>query len=96
MAIKKSDINENLYEKLGLSKRECGDIADRFFKIIKKALADGEDVKISGFGNFMVKHKNTRRGRNPHTGEELELAERKVLIFRVSQVLRDEINGREA
>jgi integration host factor subunit alpha len=53
---------------------------------MKKTLADGEDVKLSGFGNFMVKNKKARRGRNPATGEEMELAERKVLIFRLSQV----------
>ena len=93
MAITKSNMTENLYEKLGLSKRECGDIADRFFTIIKKSLADGDSVKLSGFGHFIVKHKKARKGRNPHTGEELELAERKVLIFRLSQVLKDEING---
>jgi integration host factor subunit alpha len=96
MAITKSDMTRNLYEKLGLSKRECGDIADKFLKIIKKALADGEDVRISGFGNFMIKHKRTRRGRNPKTGEEVEIAERKILVFRLSEVLRDEINdGRD-
>ena len=86
MAITKSDLTMNLYEELGLSKRECGDIVDRIFAIMKKTLADGEDVKLSGFGNFMVKNKKARRGRNPATGEEMELAERKVLIFRLSQV----------
>jgi len=86
MAITKSDMTRNLYEKLGLSKRECGDLVDRFFRIIKKALADGDEVKLSGFGNFMIKHKKTRRGRNPASGEEMELAERKVWIFRLSQV----------
>jgi integration host factor subunit alpha len=93
MAITKSDMTGNLYEKLGLSKRECADIVDRVFAVIKTTLADGEDVMLSGFGKFMIKHKRARRGRNPLTGEAMKIEERKVLVFRLSQVLRDEING---
>jgi integration host factor subunit alpha len=90
----KLEIVTNLYEKLGFSRRECANIVDTFFDTIKKTLAEGENVKISGFGNFIVKQKKSRRGRNPQTGEEIEISERKVLNFRLSQVLKDEINSR--
>ena len=88
----KIDIVTNLYEKLGFSKRECAHIVDRFFDIIKETLEKDENVKISGFGNFFVRKKKARRGRNPQTGEEIKITERKVLSFRLSQVLKDEIN----
>ena len=88
----KLEIVTNLYEKLGFSRRECANIVDSFFESIKTTLAQGENVKISGFGNFIVKQKKARRGRNPQTGEEIEISERKVLNFRLSQVLKDEIN----
>jgi integration host factor subunit alpha len=88
----KLEIVTTVYEKLGFSKRESSDIVEHFFKIIKKNLADGENVKISGLGNFLVKDKKARKGRNPQTGEEIEIAPRKVLSFRLSQVLKDEIN----
>jgi integration host factor subunit alpha len=88
----KIDIVTDLYEKLGFSKRECAHIVDRFFEIIKDTLATDENVKISGFGNFFVRKKKSRRGRNPQTGEEIKITERKVLSFRLSQVLKDEIN----
>ncbi len=88
----KLDIANNVYDKLGLSKRECSDIVDRFFDVIKETLSKDEDVKISGLGKFTVKKKHARRGRNPQTGEKLELAARKVLVFRLSSVLKDVIN----
>jgi len=90
----KLEIVTNLYEKLGFSRRECANIVDAFFDIIKKTLAEEENVKISGFGNFIVKQKKARRGRNPQTGDEIEISERKVLNFRLSQVLKDEINNK--
>jgi integration host factor subunit alpha len=88
----KIDIVTDLYEKLGFSKRECAHIVDRFFEIIKDTLSADENVKISGFGNFFVRRKKARRGRNPQTGQEIKITERKVLSFRLSQVLKDEIN----
>ncbi len=88
----KAEIVEQVYDKLGLSKRECADIVDRFFEAIKETLSKDEDVKISGFGKFTVKQKHARRGRNPQTGEELEIKGRKVLLFKLSHVLKDEIN----
>jgi integration host factor subunit alpha len=88
----KQEIVGTVYEKLGFSKRESSDIVDHFFEIIKASLADGNNVKISGLGNFVVKEKKARKGRNPQTGEEIRIAPRKVLNFRLSQVLKDAIN----
>ncbi len=89
----KQEIVGMVYEKLGFSKRESSDIVEHFFEIIKRSLAEGENVKISGLGNFIVKDKRARKGRNPQTGEEIQIAPRRVLNFRLSQVLKDEING---
>jgi integration host factor subunit alpha len=89
----KSDLTENLHERLGLSKTECEGIIDKFLKIVKRALADGQDVKLSGFGNFTVKEKKARPGRNPQTGEKMELPAKKVLTFKLSQVIKNELNG---
>jgi len=89
----KQEIVTTVYEKLGFSKRESSDIVEHFFSIIKQNLAEGENIKISGLGNFVVKEKKARKGRNPQTGEEIRIAPRKVLNFRLSQVLKDEING---
>jgi len=88
----KQEIVTTVYEKLGFSKRESSDLVEQFFKIVKQSLAQGENVKISGLGNFVVKEKQARRGRNPQTGEVIEIAPRKVLNFKLSQVLKDEIN----
>jgi integration host factor subunit alpha len=89
----KQEIVSTVYEKLGFSKRESSDIVEHFFSIIKKSLAEGENIKISGLGNFVVKEKKARKGRNPQTGEEIQISPRRVLNFRLSQVLKDEING---
>jgi integration host factor subunit alpha len=88
----KQEIVTTVYEKLGFSKRESSDIVEHFFRIVKEHLAQGENVKISGLGNFVVKNKRARKGRNPQTGEEIEIAPRRVLNFKLSQVLKDEIN----
>jgi len=69
-------------------------LVDLFFEIIKGKLAEGENVKVSGFGNFIIKQKRSRRGRNPQTGDEIEISQRKVLNYRLSQVLKDEINSK--
>ena len=89
----KVDLVNSVYEKLGFSKRESSDIVEEFFKIVKDSLIEGENVKISGLGNFVVKHKKARKGRNPQTGEEIEIASRKVMNFKLSQVLKNEINA---
>ena len=88
----KIDIIQNVYEKLGFSKKESADIVESVFDIIKDSLAQGDKVKISGFGNFVVKEKRARRGRNPQTGLEISITARKVLTFKSSQVLRKALN----
>ncbi len=88
----KIDIIKNINEKLGFSKKDSTAIVESVFDIIKNSLAQGEKIKISGFGNFVVKEKNSRRGRNPQTGEEIEISSRRVLNFKASQVLRKALN----
>jgi len=88
----KFDIIRNVNEQLGFSKKNSAAIVESVFEIIKENLARGENIKISGFGNFMVKQKKARRGRNPQTGEEIEITPRKVLNFKASQVLRRALN----
>ena len=88
----KFDIIRNVNEQLGFSKKDSTTIVESVFEIIKDNLAQGEKIKISGFGNFVVKKKNARRGRNPQTGEEIEITSRKVLNFKASQVLRRALN----
>lgn len=90
----KADIIESVYEKIGFSKKEAADIVELVFDTLKGTLEKGEKVKISGFGNFVVRHKRPRIGRNPQTGQEIEISERKVLTFKPSQVLKSAINKR--
>lgn len=80
----KADIVEAVFEKVGLSRIEAQEIVEFLFETIKQTLAEGESVKISGFGTFNVKKKNVRRGRNPKTGEELQITPRKVISFKPS------------
>jgi len=89
----KADLVENVYLKTGFSKKESADIVEMVFDILKSTLEDGDKIKIAGFGNFVVKQKATRRGRNPQTGEEIEITSRKILTFKPSQVLKAAING---
>jgi len=92
----KADIVEHIYERVGFSKKESAELVEKVFEIIKQTLADGEKVKISGFGNFVVREKNARKGRNPQTGEEIRLAARRVLTFKPSLVLKNILNGENA
>jgi integration host factor subunit alpha len=89
----KIDIIQDVYEKLGCSKKDSAKIVESVFEIIKDSLARGEKIKISGFGNFSIKEKKSRRGRNPQTGSEIEISARRVLTFKSSQVLRKALNG---
>ncbi|HEX7534934.1 MAG TPA: integration host factor subunit alpha [Syntrophales bacterium] len=93
MAMTKIDIVQNVTDKLGLPKRDSSRIVESVFEIMKEQLSKGYTVKISGFGNFVMRSKNARRGRNPHTGAECEIAARKVLTFKSSQILRKALNG---
>ncbi len=89
----KADIIETIYEKVGLSKKESGQIIELIFEIMRSELENGEKVKISGFGNFNIRSKKVRRGRNPQTGEEIEISARSVLTFRASPVLKKALNN---
>ena len=92
----KADIIEAVYEKLGThSKKESADIVETVFETMKETLGGGEKIKISGFGNFIVRHKKARVGRNPQTGQEITISERRVLTFKPSQVLKTALNERE-
>lgn len=88
----KAEIIESVNKRVGLSKRESSRIVDAVFDIIKSTLEREENVKISGFGNFVVRRKRSRRGRNPQTGEEIEISPRKVLTFKASSVLKRALN----
>jgi integration host factor subunit alpha len=91
--VTKADIIESVYEKVGFSKKEAAEIVEMVFDTIKETLERGEKIKISGFGNFIVRDKKSRVGRNPQTGEEIEISARRVLTFRPSQVLKNALNG---
>ncbi|MGE0614552.1 MAG: integration host factor subunit alpha [Bacteriovoracia bacterium] len=88
----KADIVEALYEKIGFSKKEAADLVELVFDTLKGTLSQGQKIKISGFGNFVIREKRARIGRNPQTGESIEITARRVLTFRPSQVLRAEVN----
>ena len=89
----KADLVENIYQKTGFSKKESAEIVETVFDLIKSTLEEGEKIKIAGFGNFVVKEKATRRGRNPQTGDEIKISSRRILTFKPSQVLKYSING---
>lgn len=94
MSLTKADIVERVYKEAGFSKKEAADLVDLVFKVIKDTLARGEKVKISGFGNFSIRDKANRVGRNPQTGEAMEISARRVLTFKPSQVLKEDITSR--
>ncbi|GAB4012325.1 MAG: hypothetical protein Fur0010_08080 [Bdellovibrio sp.] len=94
MSLTKADIVERVYKEAGFSKKEAADLVDLVFKIIKDTLSKGEKVKISGFGNFSIRDKATRIGRNPQTGEAMEISARRVLTFKPSQVLKEDVTMR--
>jgi integration host factor subunit alpha len=92
----KADIVETIYERVGFSKKESAELVETVFDVIKDALVGGEKVKFSGFGNFIVREKNARKGRNPQTGEEIQLEARRVLTFKPSLVLKNALNEDQA
>jgi integration host factor subunit alpha len=89
----KADIVERIYEKVGFSKKESAELVETVFDLMKSTLEEGDKIKIAGFGNFVVKEKSDRRGRNPQTGEEITIMARKILTFKPSQVLKSAINS---
>jgi integration host factor subunit alpha len=93
MALTKADMAESLYNELGLNKREARDLVDTFYEELRAALANGEAVKLSGFGNFDLRDKNQRPGRNPKTGEEIPITARRVVTFRPGQKLKARVEA---
>jgi len=90
----KADIFEKVAENLGYTKKESAVLVESVFSIIKSTLESGEKLKIAGFGNFEVKQKADRRGRNPQTGETITIEARRILTFKPSQVLKSAINSK--
>ena len=94
MTLTKAHIAKTIHDRLDFTNDRSAQLVDSLLEIIKQTLENGEDILISGFGKFWVREKRERRGRNPHTGEDLMLAPRKVIVFICSGVLRDKINGK--
>ncbi len=92
----KAELAELLFEQVGLNKREAKDMVDTFFGEIRDALERGESVKLSGFGNFQLRDKPQRPGRNPKTGEEIPISARRVVTFHASQKLKAMVDGATA
>ncbi len=88
----KADLIDLIYETVGFSKREATRIVEMVFEQIKERLVSGEKVKLSGFGNFVVREKRARMGRNPQTGSSMEISARRVITFKPSYVLKNSIN----
>jgi integration host factor subunit alpha len=92
-ALTKAYLADMLFDQLGLNKREAKDMVDSFFVLVADSLVDGKDVKLSGFGNFQIRTKAPRPGRNPRTGEEMMIQARRVVTFHASLKLKDQIQG---
>ncbi|MBW4057051.1 MAG: integration host factor subunit alpha [Proteobacteria bacterium] len=92
----KADIVERIHAKTDFSSKEATEILETVLSIMKSALESGDNLKISGFGSFIAKQKADRRGRNPHTGETITIEARRILTFKPSVILKDQINKRPA
>lgn len=90
-ALTKAQLAELLFDQIGLSKREAKDMVDAFFDLMSDRLVEGDDVKISGFGNFQIRTKAPRPGRNPRTGETIPIQARRVVTFHASHKLKEQI-----
>ena len=93
MALTKAEMAERLFLDVGLNKREAKEMVDAFFEQISQALVSGDEVKLSGFGNFQLRTKAPRPGRNPRTGELIPIQARRVVTFHASQKLKDSVQG---
>jgi integration host factor subunit alpha len=91
----KADLVDRIFEKIGLSKKEAQEIIEILFDTMKQTFVEGESIKISGFGTFNVRQKMARRGRNPKTGDDLEINPRKVISFRASNQIKSAIEKRD-
>ena len=92
-ALTKAQLADLLFDQLGVSKREAKDMVDAYFDLIAQSLVEGEDVKLSGFGNFQIRTKAPRPGRNPRTGEAIPIGARRVVTFHASSKLKEQIQG---
>ena len=92
MALTKADMAEHLFDKFGINKRDAKDLVENFFQEIRRTLEQGEEVKLSGFGNFELRTKNERPGRNPKTGEDIPISARRVVTFRPGQKLKQRVS----
>jgi len=92
-ALTKAQLAELLFEQIGLNKRESKDMVEAFFESVQGALVEGQDVKLSGFGNFQIRRKAARPGRNPRTGEVIPIEARNVVTFHASQKLKGMVQG---
>jgi len=92
MSYTKASIVDSICEKIGLPKKDATDVVELLFDMMKNTLERGENLKISGFGSFIVRNKKSRLGRNPQTGQAMEITARRVVTFKPSQVLRDTLN----
>ena len=96
MALTKADMVDKLFNEFGINKKDAKDLVDQFFDEVKAALAAGRSVKLSGFGNFDLRDKNQRPGRNPKTGEEIPITARRVVTFKPGQKLKIKVEAYEA
>jgi integration host factor subunit alpha len=91
----KAEIVQALYSKVGgFSRKESAELVDLVFEMMKETLGKGEKIKVSGFGNFVLRDKRQRPGRNPQTGQPIRISERRVLTFKASQILKQALNDR--
>ncbi len=93
MSLTKADLAASLFDEVGLNKREAKEFVDSWFETIRRALEEGDNVKLSGFGNFQLRDKNERPGRNPKTGEEIPISARRVVTFKPGQKLRSRVEA---
>ncbi len=93
MAVTKAHMAKSLFNAIGLNKKEARELVDLFFEELEASLANGEQIKLSGFGNFALRDKNERPGRNPKTGEKVPITARRVVTFRAGQKLRARVEA---
>lgn len=93
MTVTKADLGDTLFGQVGLNKREAKDFVEIFFERVRRSLEQGTAIKLSGFGNFTLRDKTSRPGRNPRTGEQVAISARRVVTFRASQKLKDSVVG---
>ena len=93
MTLTKMDIIQKVADECGFSKLEASEYVELFFDVIKNALEEGENVRISGFGNFVLRDKRQRVGRNPQTGEAIQISPRRVMSFKISQIMKEAMNS---